>query len=63
MLSSIYIEQFISEANKELYGNILPFWMQKTPDSIKGGFWGLILYTVDGLFALSLIFSVPAQYY
>lgn len=49
MKSSITTKQFVLEVREELFNNILPFWVEKTLDTINGGFWGIIFndLTVD----------------
>jgi len=36
------MELLKSELHKELLDNILPYWMQKMPDTVNGGFYGRI---------------------
>lgn len=42
MKSLISTKQFALEVEEELFNNILPFWMEKTLDTINGGFWGVV---------------------
>jgi len=37
------IRQFYDEVERELFGNIIPFWLDKTQDTENGGFYGRIL--------------------
>ncbi len=36
------LKQFIKGIHNELFNNILPFWINHTPDEINGGFYGRI---------------------
>ena len=36
------MNKFAERVEKELTGNILPFWVEHTPDPINGGFYGAL---------------------
>src|SRR5512140_2449021 len=46
-MSNFETEDFYRELEKELKGNILPFWMAHTVDRLNGGFFGALTNDLD----------------